>query len=269
MSDVLVELKNVFIRFGSEQVIQDVSFNLTRGAITTLIGPNGAGKTTLVRAVLGLLEPSDGSIRRNSGLRVGYMPQKLHIDSTFPLTVKRFLKTARYSDNAALLQALEDVKAPQLLNKSVHSLSGGEMQRVLLARALLQKPELLVLDEPAQGVDINGQVELYSLISRIRDQHGCAVLMISHDLHLVMASTDDVICLNRHICCSGRPEQVSNDPSYIELFGIPGAENLALYSHHHNHRHDEHGDIIDSGSCQNPRCAAEPSTSAQETTHSG
>lgn len=272
MTDVLVDLKNIHISFGSEKVIQDVSFGLNRGSITTLIGPNGAGKTTLVRAVLGLVEPTQGTVNRQRGLRIGYMPQKLHIDSTFPLTVKRFLQTARYSDKAALLQALEDVKAESLIDKSVHSLSGGEMQRVLLARALLQKPELLVLDEPAQGVDINGQVELYNLIGRIRDQHGCAVLMISHDLHLVMASTDNVICLNRHVCCSGRPEQVSNDPSYKELFGVPGAENLALYSHHHNHRHDEHGDVVETGDCQNPKCATKPSESPvsdKEHTHCG
>ncbi|MBN3562171.1 zinc ABC transporter ATP-binding protein ZnuC [Aliamphritea spongicola] len=270
MTDVLVDLKKIYISFGTEDVIQDVSFTLNRGEITTLIGPNGAGKTTLVRAVLGLVKATRGEVTRQADLRIGYMPQKLHIDSTFPLTVKRFLQTARYSDKAALLQALEDVKAGALIDKSVHSLSGGEMQRVLLARALLQKPELLVLDEPAQGVDINGQVELYNLISRIRDQHGCAVLMISHDLHLVMASTDNVICLNRHVCCSGRPEQVSNDPSYIELFGVPGAENLALYSHHHNHRHDDHGDVVETGSCQNPKCTTPESLlSDKEHTHCG
>lgn len=270
MTDVLVDLQNIHIKFGREAVIQDVSFTLNRGEITTLIGPNGAGKTTLVRAVLGLVDPSEGHISRQDNLRVGYMPQKLHIDSTFPLTVKRFLQTARYSDMAALLQALEDVKAGSLIDKSVHSLSGGEMQRVLLARALLQRPELLVLDEPAQGVDINGQVELYNLIGKIRDQHGCAVMMISHDLHLVMASTDKVICLNRHVCCSGRPEQVSADPSYLELFGVPGAENLALYSHHHNHRHDQHGNVVETGDCQNPGCSMQHSAAVdKETTHSG
>lgn len=240
----LIQLQNLRISFGDNTVINDVSMVLNSGQITTLIGPNGAGKTTLVKAVLGLLKADSGTIEKQQGLRIGYMPQKLHIDSTFPLTVERFLKTAAFYSRDKMLQALLDVGADKLLKQSVHSLSGGEMQRVLLARALLQNPQLLVLDEPAQGVDINGQVELYNLIARIRDQHGCAVLMISHDLHLVMAATDQVICLNRHICCSGHPEQVSNDPSYIELFGIPGAENLALYSHHHNHQHNEHGDIM-------------------------
>ncbi len=240
----LVEVQHLNIIFGENTVISDVSMQLKKGEITTLIGPNGAGKTTLVKAILGLLRPSSGKVIRSENLRIGYMPQKLHIDATFPLTVERFLKTAAFSEDEDRLRALLAVGAEMLLNHSVHSLSGGEMQRVLLARALLRKPELLVLDEPAQGVDINGQIELYSLIASIRDQYGCAVVMISHDLHLVMAATDQVICLNSHICCSGHPEQVSTDPSYIELFGVPGAENLALYSHHHNHQHNEHGDIV-------------------------
>jgi len=261
----LIRLQNLRISFGENTVVSDVSMELKQGQITTLIGPNGAGKTTLVKAVLGLLQADSGTIDKQQGLRIGYMPQKLHIDSTFPLTVERFLKTAAFYSRDKMLQALQDVGADKLLKQSVHSLSGGEMQRVLLARALLQNPQLLVLDEPAQGVDINGQVELYSLIARIRDQHGCAVLMISHDLHLVMAATDQVICLNRHICCSGHPEQVSNDPSYIELFGIPGAENLALYSHHHNHQHNEHGDIMPI----NGATADEHTTSACKDHHCG
>jgi len=240
----LVEITALNISFGSNSVIDNVSMTLKPGEITTLIGPNGAGKTTLVKAVLGLLSPTSGTIRRASTLRIGYMPQKLHIDTTFPLTVERFLKTAAFASIEDRCLALQAVRAEHLLKQSVHSLSGGEMQRVLLARALLRKPELLVLDEPAQGVDINGQTELYRLIASIRDKYNCAVLMISHDLHLVMAATDQVICLNHHICCSGHPEQVSADPSYIELFGIPGAENLALYSHHHNHQHNNHGDIL-------------------------
>ncbi|MFC6670580.1 zinc ABC transporter ATP-binding protein ZnuC [Marinobacterium aestuariivivens] len=242
--EALARLGGVDVRFGRNHVIQNISLELHRGCITTLIGPNGAGKTTLVRVVLGLIKPSAGEVWREPGLRIGYMPQKLHIDQTFPLTVERFLKTARRQSPEALERALTDVGASRLLMQSIHSLSGGEMQRVLLARALLQEPNLLVLDEPVQGVDINGQIELYKLIARIRDQRGCGVLMISHDLHLVMSSTDHVVCMNRHVCCSGHPEQVSNDPSFIEMFGIPGAENLALYSHHHNHRHNVHGDVI-------------------------
>ncbi|MBY4676503.1 zinc ABC transporter ATP-binding protein ZnuC [Marinobacterium arenosum] len=240
----LVRLHGVNVSFGDNHVLQHVEMALHRGCITTLIGPNGAGKTTLVRVVLGLIEPDNGEVWRERALRIGYMPQKLHVDRTFPLTVERFLRTASINDRQALQAALADVGAEKLFKHSIHDLSGGEMQRVLLARALLRDPTLLVLDEPVQGVDINGQIELYDLIGRIRDRRGCGVLMISHDLHLVMAATDHVVCLNHHICCSGHPEQVSNDPSYQALFGKAGARALALYNHHHNHRHNAHGDVV-------------------------
>ncbi|MBT3145246.1 zinc ABC transporter ATP-binding protein ZnuC [Neptunomonas phycophila] len=240
----IIRLKDVNVQFGHNHVLQQVNLHLHRDCITTLIGPNGAGKTTLVRVVLGLIKPSSGNVWRQPGLRIGYMPQKLLIDRTFPLTVKRFLQTTRTKALAPIKTALEDVNASHLLEHSMHDLSGGETQRVMLARALLQDPELLVLDEPVQGVDINGQIELYNLIGHIRKQRGCGVLMISHDLHLVMSSTDHVICLNRHVCCSGNPEHVSNDPSFREMFGQRGADSLALYSHHHNHQHDTHGDVI-------------------------
>lgn len=240
----LIRLDSINVQFGHSHVLQDVSLTLHKDCITTLIGPNGAGKTTLVRIVLGLIKPTSGQVWLQPDLRVGYMPQKLHIDRTFPLTVKRFLQTARVKDLSKMQGALKDVSAEHLLEHSMHDLSGGETQRVMLARALLREPELLVLDEPVQGVDINGQVELYNLIASIRKQRGCGVLMISHDLHLVMSSTDHVICLNHHVCCSGRPEYVSTDPSFIDLFGKQGAESLALYSHHHNHNHDTHGDVI-------------------------
>lgn len=243
----LVRLEQINLHFGRNHVLQNIDIALHRGCITTLIGPNGAGKTTLVKVVLGLTKPSSGNVWRENDLRIGYMPQKLQIDRTFPLTVERFLKTAQCRDKQLMLKALQDVGAETLLPESIHNLSGGEMQRVLLARALLRNPNLLVLDEPAQGVDINGQLELYALIARIRDQRNCGVLMISHDLHLVMSSTDHVICMNHHICCSGHPEQVSNDPSFTDLFGQRGAEQLALYSHHHNHRHNVHGDIVQDG----------------------
>jgi zinc transport system ATP-binding protein len=240
----LIRLERVNLRFGRNHVLQNISMALHRGCITTLIGPNGAGKTTLVKVVLGLTRHSDGEVWRAPGLRVGYMPQKLHVDKTFPLTVKRFLQTAQCRELPRMEQALDRVNARKLLHESIHNLSGGEMQRVLLARALLRNPNLLVLDEPVQGVDISGQLELYSLIGELRDQLNCGVLMISHDLHLVMSATDHVICMNRHICCSGNPEHVSNDPSFTDLFGARGAEQLALYNHRHNHRHNVHGDIV-------------------------
>ncbi len=240
----LVRLRDVNVQFGTNHVVQNVNLDLHKDCITTLIGPNGAGKTTLVRVVLGLIKPTTGNVWQQPGLSIGYMPQKLHIDRTFPLTVKRFLQTARIRNEDTMISALEAVSAEHLLTHSMHDLSGGETQRIMLARALLREPQLLVLDEPVQGVDINGQVELYNLIGQIRKQRGCGVLMISHDLHLVMSSTDHVICLNRHICCSGHPEHVSNDPSFIDLFGQQGANSFALYSHHHNHSHDTHGDVI-------------------------
>lgn len=245
----LIKLEGVNLHFGRKHVLQDISTELHKGCITTLIGPNGAGKTTLVRVVLGLLKPQRGSIWREDNLRIGYMPQKLHIDSTFPLTVERFLATSQCKDTQLINSALKQVGADKLLQQSVHNLSGGEMQRVLLARALLRDPHLLVLDEPVQGVDINGQLELYNLITDIRDSRKCGVLMVSHDLHLVMAATDHVVCINHHICCSGHPEHVTNDPSFSELFGMQGSEQLAVYSHHHNHKHNDHGDIIPDSCC--------------------
>jgi len=240
----LIRLEQVNVRFGDNHVLQNIDLALHNDCITTLIGPNGAGKTTLVRVVLGLIDATSGNVWREQQLRIGYMPQKLQIDRTFPLTVERFLRTTGIRDAHQLKAALADTGVEHLYRQSMHNLSGGETQRVLLARALLRDPSLLVLDEPVQGVDINGQIELYDLIARIRKQRGCGVLMISHDLHLVMSSTDHVVCLNRHVCCSGHPEQVSNDPSITELFGVQGAQALALYSHHHNHRHNAHGDVI-------------------------
>ncbi|MCV6587708.1 MAG: zinc ABC transporter ATP-binding protein ZnuC [Marinobacterium sp.] len=261
----LIRLHNVEVRFGDNHVLQNINLALHNDCITTLIGPNGAGKTTLVRIVLGLLQPSSGQVWRENDLRIGYMPQKLQIDRTFPLTVERFLRTAGINDRDSLHSALADTGAEALLKQSIHNLSGGETQRVLLARALLRDPNLLVLDEPVQGVDINGQIELYELIARIRRQRRCGVLMISHDLHLVMASTDHVVCLNHHICCSGHPEQVSNDPSFCELFGPQGAQALALYSHHHNHRHNAHGDVVETGAIETG--SVENDTRASDATH--
>ncbi|MFW1677390.1 zinc ABC transporter ATP-binding protein ZnuC [Pontibacter sp. JAM-7] len=248
--EALISLQQINHHFGGNHVLQSVNVEFHRGCITTLIGPNGAGKTTLIRVLLGLLKPDSGKVWRQPDLRIGYMPQKLQIDKTFPLTVKRFLETSQCRDTQRLQAALKDVGASALWQQSIHDLSGGEMQRILLARALLRDPELLVLDEPVQGVDINGQLELYSLIERIRDQRGCGVVMVSHDLHLVMAATDHVVCINHHVCCSGHPEHVTNDPAFVELFGQRGAEQLAIYNHNHNHRHTVHGDIVTTHNCE-------------------
>ena len=244
MSEALIQLENVGVAFSGQPVLQQVQLALRAGEIVTLIGPNGAGKTTLVRTVLGLLKPDSGTVRRKPRLRIGYMPQKLHVDATLPLSVLRFLRLVPGVDRAAAQAALAEVGAEQVLDSPLQSISGGELQRVLLARALLREPQLLVLDEPVQGVDVAGQAELYRLITQLRDRHGCGVLMVSHDLHLVMSATDQVVCLNRHVCCSGHPEQVSNDPAFVELFG-QDAKSLAIYHHHHDHSHDLHGEVVE------------------------
>ena len=243
MSDALIRLDGVAVSFNGQPVLDDVQLSVQPGEIVTLIGPNGAGKTTLVRVVLGLLQPERGNVHRAPRLRIGYMPQKLHVDATLPLSVLRFLRLVPGVDRKRVLAALAEVGAEQVIDSPLQSISGGEMQRVLLARALLREPQLLVLDEPVQGVDVAGQAELYRLISRLRERHGCGVLMVSHDLHLVMSATDQVVCLNRHVCCSGHPEQVSGDPAFIELFG-QDAKSLAIYHHHHDHSHDLHGTVV-------------------------
>jgi len=243
MSEALIRLDDIHVHFAKQTVLEGAQLQVHRGEIVTLIGPNGAGKTTLVRAVLGLLKPDSGTVWRKPRLRVGYMPQKLHVDPTLPLSVLRFLRLVPGVDRAAALAALSEVGAEHVIDSPLQSVSGGEMQRVLLARALLRQPELLVLDEPVQGVDVAGQAELYRLIGRLRERYGCGVLMVSHDLHLVMSATDQVVCLNRHVCCSGHPEQVSADPAFVELFG-QDARSLAIYHHQHDHSHDLHGSVV-------------------------
>jgi zinc transport system ATP-binding protein len=241
MSERLVLLKGVGVRVGNQSILSHIDLELRRGEIVTLIGPNGAGKTTLVRVVLGLMK-SSGSRELKSQIKIGYMPQKLELNPQLPITVKRFLKISGANEQQ-LSQRMAQTGIEAIAGHPMQSVSGGELQRVLLARALMQNPDLLVLDEPAQGVDVIGQAEMYSLIHKIKAEQGCGVLMISHDLHLVMAQTDRVICLNHHVCCHGHPDHVSHDPAFIELFGRKVSENLAPYTHHHDHEHDLHGNI--------------------------
>ncbi|MFP1745566.1 zinc ABC transporter ATP-binding protein ZnuC [Lonsdalea quercina] len=240
----LVSLDNISVQFGSRRVLSDISLTLQPGRILTLLGPNGAGKSTLVRVVLGLQDIASGTLTRTPGLRIGYVPQKLHLDATLPLTVSRFMQLSPGVKKQDILPALKRVNAGHLPKQPMQKLSGGETQRVLLARAILTRPQLLVLDEPTQGVDVNGQLALYDLINQLRQEYGCGVLMVSHDLHLVMAKTDEVLCLNQHVCCSGAPEVVSLHPEFLAMFGQRGAEQLAVYRHHHNHRHDLNGKVI-------------------------
>jgi zinc transport system ATP-binding protein len=242
-NEALVELKRLTVSFDDRPVVDHVDLSVRRGDIITIIGPNGAGKTTLIKAVLGIQPISDGSLNRAPGLTIGYVPQHLTLETTLPISVRRFMLLSGRPEQACL-DALAQTGVEHLFNASVHHLSGGEKQRLLLARALARRPDLLVLDEPAQGVDINGQAALYDLIRSLRDELNCGVIMISHDLHLVMAATDKVICLNQHVCCSGYPADISHDPAFIETFGRPVAESLAVYHHHHNHSHDLHGDVV-------------------------
>ncbi len=246
----LIAAEGLAVQFGATLALTQVALTVNEGEVVTLIGPNGAGKTTLVRAVLGLIAPSAGRVWRRPGLRIGYAPQRMAIDPVLPLTVRRFLSLARPGSaskvgaNAEIGAALERVAAAALAGQSIHELSGGEFQRVLLARALMRDPELLVLDEPVQGVDFAGQIALYDLIGRLRETLGLGVLMVSHDLHVVMAATDRVVCLNHHVCCSGAPEAVSRNPEYTALFGAAAARGLAIYSHHHDHEHDLKGAVV-------------------------
>ena len=249
MSEALIQLQGIGKYYSNDKVLSGIDLSIKEGQIITLIGPNGAGKTTLVKLVLGPIEPDEGAITRHSNLRIGYMPQKLHIDPTLPITLGRFLKLAEPSTQLCI-NALKEVGIEKHLNSPLQSLSGGEMQRALLARAILRKPNFLVLDEPVQGVDVAGQEALYKLISQLRTRLPCSVLMVSHDLHLVMSATDEVVCLNQHICCHGRPDQVSNNPAFIELFGTK----TATYTHHHDHQHDLHGKVIQPNNASSQGC---------------
>ena len=242
----LLTVERVQLTLRGNPVLRDVSFQVGAGEIVALIGPNGAGKSTLARVALGLVKADGGRVWRKPGARVGYMPQRLQVDDILPLSVRRFVTLGAAAPVARVRATLAEVGAAALLDAPVQAISGGEMQRVLLARALLRQPELLVLDEPIQGVDLNGQYELYDLIGSLRQRHGCGILMVSHELHLVMATTDRVLCLNRHICCSGHPDHVARDPAYLALFGLDGARHLAVYHHQHDHRHDLHGAVVES-----------------------
>ncbi|HJP14569.1 MAG: zinc ABC transporter ATP-binding protein ZnuC [Nitrospinota bacterium] len=243
----LIEGKGIGHAFEKNSVLSGVDISVSPGEIVTLIGPNGAGKTTLVRVLLGLLRPDSGEVVRRPGLVVGYLPQQLAIDPVLPMTVRRLLRLTNRPGPGEMTEALAETGAAHLIDRAVQDLSGGELQRVLLARALARRPDLLVLDEPIQGIDISGQTELYELIARIRSLRGCGVLMISHDLHIVMASTDRVVCINRYLCCSGHPETVSRHPEYMAMFAPHDARTLAVYTHDHDHSHDLAGHVVPIG----------------------
>jgi len=257
MTELLAKLTHINLSIKNRKILQDIGLQLHAGKILTIIGPNGAGKSTLLKILLGLRQPDSGIVWKKPYLSIGYVPQHVHISALLPLTVNRFLdlrsgvprfyqQQKRLAYEQHKQQLLSDLGIAKLGLQALQSLSGGEMQRVLLARALLPSPELLVLDEPAQGIDVAGQSELYQLIQQVKEQCGCGVLLVSHDLHLVMSSADQVLCLNQHICCQGKPEKVSKHPEYLKLFGnlsSAAVANLAIYTHQHDHHHDLHGNI--------------------------
>ncbi len=241
--DFLIRARNIGLQREGRQILLDVHVSVGPGEIVTLIGPNGAGKTTLVRVLLGLERADCGDLERREGLRFGYVPQRFAMDQSMPLTVARFLTLGRRAAPARVAGVLDEVGAGLLAQVQMAHLSGGQMQRVLLARALIGQPDLLVLDEPVQGVDFKGEAAFYALIARLRDDHGMGILMVSHDLHVVFSGSDRVICLNQHVCCSGGPEKVARDPEYIKLFGKEHAEAFGVYRHHHDHTHGLAGEI--------------------------
>lgn len=238
----LIEAQNVDFGHGGQRVLQGVSLALNAGEIVTIVGPNGSGKSTLLRVMIGALKPQKGKVTRQDGLRIGYVPQKLHIDPTLPITVDRFLNLPHRVDPTAAKQALATAGVAGVGNRQMSQLSGGQFQRVLLARAILPKPHVLMLDEATQGLDQPGSAAFYRQIDAVRRDLGCAVLMVSHELHVVMSASDRVICLNGHICCEGTPEVVSAAPAYRELFGTGTGGALALYRHDHDHGHDHDHD---------------------------
>lgn len=239
----LIELKNINVVFGEKTALRDINLAIYPNSIITIVGPNGGGKSTLLKTLLKLQAPSSGEVIYHDNVRVGYVPQKIHLDHSLPLTVWRFLKLTQKVTTEEIEDALKRLSILHLRDRNMQKLSGGEMQRVLLARAILNKPNLLVLDEPTQGVDINGQAELYQLIHQTQKVLNCAVLMVSHDLHIVLADSKEVLCINSHICCHGTPESLSNNPIFLELWGNQIAQNVGFYSHHHNHHHNMHGDV--------------------------
>ena len=243
-AQLLAEAKGLGIKRSGRWLVRHVDLTVRRGEIVTVIGPNGSGKSTTVKGLLGLMAPDEGKAHLAAGIKVGYVPQKLAIDWTLPLTVRRLMTlTGRYRRDE-IADALQSVGVPHLSNALIQTLSGGEFQRVLLARALIRKPDLLVLDEPVQGVDFSGEIALYELIHGIRDRLQCGILLISHDLHIVMARTDTVVCLNGHVCCRGAPKAVAESPEYLRLFGPRAAETLAVYRHRHDHVHNADGTVV-------------------------
>lgn len=244
LKDPAIQLRGAGVFRDGRWLVRGIDLDLARGEILTLIGPNGSGKSTTAKLALGIHKPDEGTVERASGLKISYVPQKLTIDWTLPLTVKRFMRLTERVSSSEISKALASTGIEHLSHAEVRNLSGGEFQRAMLARAIARRPDVLVLDEPVQGVDFAGEIALYELIGKIRDDLGCSVLLISHDLHVVMAATDRVICLNGHVCCQGTPTAVASSPQYRQLFGERGSPALAVYQHQHDHTHLEDGRVM-------------------------
>ena len=234
----LITVEKLQVAYGANIVLRQVDLHVDPGEIVTIVGPNGSGKTSLLRAIIGAVEPVSGTIKKQAGLKIGYVPQKLHIDPTLPITVERFMRLAEGVSKAACLDALQSAGVPDLLKRQMSKLSGGQFQRVLLARALINHPDVLLLDEATQGLDQRGSATFYQQIEQVCKDTGCAILMISHELHVVMSASDRVVCLNGHVCCEGTPAVVASAPEYRALFGTGTGGALALYRHEHDHNHD-------------------------------
>lgn len=235
----LITVKNLSVTYGLNTVLRGVDFEIELGEIVTIVGPNGSGKTSLLKAIIGAIQPAEGSVILKPRLRVGYVPQRLNFESTLPITVERFVRLSGKIDQKSCISALETAGVSELLKSQMSELSGGQFQRVLLARALLGSPEILILDEATQGLDQPGSASFYRQLETVRHDTGCAVLMISHDLHVVMSASDRVICLNGHVCCAGTPAVVASTPEYKALFGDGTDGALALYRHDHDHDHSK------------------------------
>lgn len=236
----LIEARGLEVRLGNTRILHGVDFSIRPREIVTVVGPNGSGKSTLLRSLIGAVTLASGTVQHREGLRLGYVPQSLAIDPSLPLTVGRFLNMPRRVKPEQLDTALTEAGAAGLEHRQLSDLSGGQRQRVLLARALLNRPEILLLDEPTQGLDQPGSAAFYRQIETLRNQTGCAILMVSHELHVVMSASDRVICLNGHVCCEGHPEVVAQAEEYRALFGTGTQGALALYRHEHTHHHHDH-----------------------------
>lgn len=240
---MLISLENVGVYRGGKWLVRGISMSVEAGEIVTMIGPNGSGKSTTAKIALGILHADEGRAMQKPDLSVGYVPQKLDINWTVPLSVRRFLTLTNKASTSQMQDALEATETAHLADAQISALSGGEFQRILLARAIIRSPDLLVLDEPVQGVDFNGEIALYKLIETIRNRLKCGILLISHDLHVVMSTTDRVICLNGHVCCSGTPANVATSKEFKSLFGDHAVSSLAFYEHKHDHEHLPDGQV--------------------------